>query len=198
MDIPNTVFVALGAIVAALLTGIFSFVSLINQKEGKISEFRLAWINGLRDDISKLLSCIEEMSSEWQLISVEESEKNTPFSGKEWLSKFRDRTKGDTIRFYETYQRILMRLNTIEHSDLVDELRQARNYISEKDVLVNKKILRANTDRILEKSQVILKREWEVVKAGEKSYRRAKNIAISLICILMLALVSFFYPGLSK
>lgn len=193
MEIPNTAFVALGAIVAALLTGVFSFVSLVNQKEGKISEFRQAWIDAIRNDIAALLSCIEKMSSDWQLIQIEEAEKDEPYHGNDWISKYHTYIKDDSLKFYEVHQRILMRLNKTEHAELIDELRQARNYISDTNIMFNKSHLRKRTDKILEKSQDLLKTEWEVVKAGEKPYRRAKNATMALVFMLIVTLLIAFY-----
>lgn len=48
---PPTIFIALGVIVAALVAGFFSFLSLVSAKENKVSEFRLTWLNGLRNEI---------------------------------------------------------------------------------------------------------------------------------------------------
>lgn len=193
MEIPNTAFIALGAIVAALLTGTFSFVSLINQKEGKISEFRQAWIDSIRDDLAILLSCIENISGDWQVIRLEEEKKEKPFQGSDWLNKFHAFVRDDAVRFYEAHQRILMRLNEDEHSELIDELRQAREYISDKDLLYDKNALRKKTDKILQQAQAILKNEWEVVKAGEKAYRRAKNTSIVFVFFLLCGLGAASY-----
>lgn len=40
--------VAIGGVVTALVAGAFSFVNLTLNKEQKTSEFRQAWIDGLR------------------------------------------------------------------------------------------------------------------------------------------------------
>lgn len=192
MEIPNTVFVALGAIVAALVTGIFSFVSLINQKEGKISEFRQAWIDAIRDDLAIFFSCIEKMSTAWQLVELEEKEKEKKFHGNDWINRYHSLINDDILRFTETHQRILMRLNKSEHIELIDELRQARNYISDTKVMFNKAELRRRTDKILDISQNILKTEWEKVKAGEKSYRRAKIVTVVMVSIILILLAGAF------
>lgn len=48
------IFIALGAVLAAFLTGTVSFISLINSKEQKTSEFRQSWVDNLRNDIADL------------------------------------------------------------------------------------------------------------------------------------------------
>src|SRR5690606_14295723 len=47
---------AIGAIVAALITGLVSFLGLIISKENKVSEFRQDWINSLRSELADLIS----------------------------------------------------------------------------------------------------------------------------------------------
>lgn len=39
-QLPNHIFIAFGAIVATIITEIFSYITLIATKESKISEFR--------------------------------------------------------------------------------------------------------------------------------------------------------------
>lgn len=46
---------AIGAIAAASIAGLLAFLSLIIAKENKTSEFRQAWIDSLRLDLSKLI-----------------------------------------------------------------------------------------------------------------------------------------------
>ncbi|MEM4379495.1 MAG: hypothetical protein QXL01_02260 [Thermoplasmatales archaeon] len=46
MEHTETILIAFGAIVAALIAATVSFTSLIISKEQKTSEFRQEWING--------------------------------------------------------------------------------------------------------------------------------------------------------
>jgi hypothetical protein len=48
----------LATISAALIAGYFSFVTLINSKEQKTSEFRQNWIDSLRNDIAEFTSSV--------------------------------------------------------------------------------------------------------------------------------------------
>ena len=47
--------VAIGAVVAALIAAIVSLLGLIISKEQKTSEFRQAWIDALRSDLTHLI-----------------------------------------------------------------------------------------------------------------------------------------------
>jgi hypothetical protein len=49
---------AIGAVVAALIAGTVSLLGLIISKEQKTSEFRQAWIDALRCDLSAFLTQI--------------------------------------------------------------------------------------------------------------------------------------------
>lgn len=47
---------AIGAITAALITAAISLLGLIISKEQKVSEFRQAWIDALRTELSSVIS----------------------------------------------------------------------------------------------------------------------------------------------
>src|SRR5688500_13734282 len=51
-DLPAQSIVAIATIVAALITAALSYVNLTLTKEQKTSEFRQAWIEGLREDLA--------------------------------------------------------------------------------------------------------------------------------------------------
>jgi hypothetical protein len=48
--------IAIGAVVAAFIAALVSFLSLIISKEQKTSEFRQAWIDALRSDIAAVVA----------------------------------------------------------------------------------------------------------------------------------------------
>jgi predicted butyrate kinase (DUF1464 family) len=51
-----------GTLFAASMAGIFSLFSLINNKEQKVSEFRQAWIDGLRHEVTTLVASLYYIS----------------------------------------------------------------------------------------------------------------------------------------
>jgi hypothetical protein len=75
MDLPATVLVGVGAIIAASITGTVSFINLITSKDQKTSEFRQEWINSLRDDIAEFLAHVvtvfDMLSAKSKLIESE-------------------------------------------------------------------------------------------------------------------------------
>jgi hypothetical protein len=189
MELPNTVFIAVGVVAAAMLTGVFSFISLINQKEGKISEFRQNWIDAIRNDLAKMTASFDRMCASWQLVKIQTERDGSGADVPESLNRFYDLVKDDLIVFSECHQRILMRLNRNQHADLIDELRQTNDIISQPNVLCDTNAVDLRIKRIIELSQDLLKEEWEVVKAGEQSYRMTKMTVIVSIAILVLSVI---------
>jgi hypothetical protein len=57
------IFVAMSAVIAALIAGAFAFFSLVVTKETKVSEFRQAWIDALRAEISTYISRLRAVSN---------------------------------------------------------------------------------------------------------------------------------------
>ena len=193
MEIPSSMFVPLGVIMAATLTGVFSFVSLINQKEGKISEFRQNWIDALRDDIAKLTSSFDRISSSWQLIDIQENKKANAFDGSDWMMQFNELAKEDISTFTECYNRIMMRLNVTDDKKLIEKIKVAKKTLSEPQDMFDKKIVSELIAQIIELSQQLLKDEWEVVKAGEKAYKNTKKATLFIIFTLFLGLSLYVY-----
>ena len=60
MQLPDA---AVGSIIAAAIAGLVVFVSTVLTKEQKTSEFRQAWIDELRKDISQFISGATEVTA---------------------------------------------------------------------------------------------------------------------------------------
>jgi hypothetical protein len=54
----------LGPIVAAVIAGAVAFLASVFSKEQKTSEFRQAWIDSLRNDLSELISITLQIGDE--------------------------------------------------------------------------------------------------------------------------------------
>lgn len=54
--------IALGAVTAALIAAVFSFLNLVIAKEQKVSEFRQQWIDALRSDIAQYIAGIRYLA----------------------------------------------------------------------------------------------------------------------------------------
>ena len=101
-EYPPTILTAIAAVIAALIAAVISFISLISSKEEKVSEFRQAWIDSIREEMSCFIALLKS------------TESNN-------IEKVRDK-----------YNRILFRLNPKKDSELIEIVNDAyRAFTSE-------------------------------------------------------------------
>lgn len=72
MQIPDA---AVGAVTAALIAGIISLLGLIISKEQKTSEFRQAWIDALRADLTAYLTQVNAINDATKVRYVDHAKK---------------------------------------------------------------------------------------------------------------------------
>lgn len=174
--------VAVGAITAALIAGIVSLLGLIVSKEQKISDFRQAWIDGLRSEIALLITHANaihgSLSVGWTNIA----------------DAWKD-IRVDYVGINEAAGRIRLRLNPKEPASLeilktIEELEnilkpslQAPDYVK----------LNVVEKRLVKETNYVLKSEWRRVKRGEYVYQIAKYAALSVVVIAIIISVFFIF-----
>jgi hypothetical protein len=179
---------AIGAVVAALIAGAFSFVGLTLSKEQKTSEFRQAWIDGLREDLAAFFAGARAMAraTEEERAGTASDETSRAFSiTGEKISSIR-------YQAAETRYRIQLRLNPKEaaHKELMRLMQVA---IDEQNSFFRgsgdmAKTLRA-VDNAADFAPQVLKAEWERVKRGELAFRVARNWVAPAVFVLSLLFV---------
>ena len=177
--------------VAALITAMISFVNLTLNKEQKTSEFRQAWIDGLRSDLAIFFSSARALCRVMQ-------EVRSPHSSDEDVEYFRfTKDQVSKMRFEgaDALYRIKLRLNKneaehIELDRLLNVTTATQNKINIEKGLDYSEALKA-IESASSYSQDILKSEWERVKRGEKSFQVAKNLVMPLIMTISLVLIAF-------
>lgn len=180
--------VAVVGAVAALVAGAFSFVNLTLNKEQKTSEFRQAWIDGLRGDLAIFFAGARAMA---RATEEQRSVANAVLQiSNEKISDIR-------YSAAETRYRIQLRLNSseAEHKEL---LRLMQVAIAKQNEFFSGTGDMASTlqaiDTAASYAPTILKAEWERVKRGELAFRLARNwvapIAVAVTFVLI-ALVLF-------
>jgi hypothetical protein len=203
--VPATVYVAIGAIIAALLTGFFSFLNLVSAKENKVSEFRLAWIDGLRDEIAIFTAAVQELLRIETTRSELEERGLIESSQEEYEAKWIESTRDAFTRAIESMARIQMRLNpkhikeepSSQEAILMGYINEARNQFNQ-----------ANYDEafslcsdIRNAAAPLLKSTWDLVKLGEPDYKYIRKMAqraiilgsgLTLLCVLSLGIYSMF------
>lgn len=161
--------VAIGAIAAATIAALVSLLGLIISKEQKTSEFRQAWIDALRAEISRLISHANALHG-------------GIISGANWSAM-----RQDYVGINEATANIRLRLNQGEASSravlaLIEELERelAPGYPPDH--------LKINTieKELVSSASTLLKAEWDRVKKGEPTFRIAKATALCLTVGLVL------------
>ncbi|VVM43806.1 hypothetical protein PS623_00392 [Pseudomonas fluorescens] len=181
MDInfPPTVFIALGVVTAALLTGFFSYMNMVSSKENKVSEFRLSWLDGLRNEIAEYTSAVQELVRIQSRFTSGDfhSEKEKHALYIDWYKE----TREAFARAVENLSRIQLRLNPLHIQDkpdspeakLLSALKDARE--ASKDGDFERALELCNDIRVA--AAPILKSTWDLVKDGEPGYRKTRKYA---------------------
>lgn len=160
---------AVGAISAALIAGIVSLLGLVISKEQKTSEFRQAWIDALRGDLTTFLTQINAICD---AIAVKH---DTHAKKVEALGHL-------YIALNSSNFDILLRLNPKEKQSqtLLDAMRSC-NLITSDETLLTANNLRQIEREFIAASQALLKSEWQRVKSGEWAFRVAKWLALGTV-----------------
>ncbi|HEY5801377.1 MAG TPA: hypothetical protein VIT92_14225 [Burkholderiaceae bacterium] len=172
MDDLNIPDAAVGPVIAAAIAGLVVFISTVLTKEQKTSEFRQVWIDEIRTDISEYMSGVSEV------VAMSKKKK----VGTEEHDKFLD----DNFELFHELQaiehRIVLRLNTTEHAELITKVREFRKQMLHAHKQVNpKKIEQQLTDELVQSTKEVLTYEWKRVKKGEPSFRVGKWGALTLM-----------------
>lgn len=191
---PTELIPLLAAVSAALIAGYFSFVTLVNSKEQKTSEFRQNWIDSLRSDIGELTSSVYFIRFYYQ-----QGAKNTD---PEFINGIRD----IHCKYVASCAAILLRVNAKEKEGrklkeindaflgALSNVQNAINAAMYDDAATQCGIL-------LDKAKPLLKEEWKRVKAGELSYRIIKYFSIAMFGAAVLSatyIVITSSPGFAK
>ncbi len=170
---------ALATVIAAFVGAALTLVGLILSKEQKTSEFRQAWIDGLREDLSEFLSRIEVTSA---LLAAHQLQSDRAENTFDFIEKQREDLRDAHARYY----RIILRLNPREHCELIKNLDEVIGILSSRQAAFNRDQVGQILQALLAQSQVVLKTEWKRVKRGEIPFRVAKYSSLLLLAAVMI------------
>lgn len=173
MDNSSSIFQVIVPLVAAAIAAAIALVVSVLTKENKISEFRQAWIEGLRTDVADLLGEFHVLETACE-ISLE------PFSEvidrRAAFDKFFVEHKVQYIKVDALCNRIVLRLNPSEHALVISKLTELESSVG------------SGTDKslalslvLVQEFSVILKDEWARVKNGEPIYKDTKRVAVGTL-----------------
>lgn len=148
-----------GPVVAALIAGFISFVVTVLAKDQKTSEFRQAWIDGLRADTA------EFAGTAFAMVSVLKLKQHLGDDTNRYAAERHD----DFAKMESLLTRISLRLNPKEHVKLMALLKEFPDEIDGTPDDHNKAVA-----EIVSAIHVELGLEWRRVKKGEPSFRVLK------------------------
>ena len=185
---------AIATLVAALITAAISFVNLTLTKELKTSEFRQAWIDGLREDLAGFFGAARAFARAVEathVLGADYKEKGILLLSDEKVSDLR-------YQAAETFSKIKLRLNPDE-TEHIELLRLLKRAIDEQNAMLGNKSDAASTlaaiDAANEYARPVLKKEWRRVKEGELPFRIARNWLAPAIFLISVALIVFIWIG---
>lgn len=193
-EIPVQSLAAIATLLASLIAGAVSFVSLTMTKEQKTSEFRQAWIDGLREELATFFACARAFARAC------EAKHTLKDDYKEKASFPITDEKISDIRFQvaEVHYRIKLRLNQ-EEVDHLELLRLMGRAVTEQNAMIENKTNASATLKAIEAAAdfapPLLKKEWIRVKKGELLFRATRNIVAPGIFCLSLAFIALIWFG---
>jgi hypothetical protein len=171
-----------GTIAAALIAGLVSLLGLIISKEQKVSDFRQAWIDALREDIATVIARVNTIHGAMLAGFASPAEK--------WKV-----IKDDFMGINEAAARIKLRLNPKEEGAAKSVL----GILEEHETIFNSgnapdfDRLGKLEKKLVAEAQTLLKAEWKRVRSGELAYRIARIAAAIVVAAAVILALLWMY-----
>jgi hypothetical protein len=172
--------IAVGAVSAALIAGLVSLLGLIVSKEQKVSEFRQAWIDALRAELSSLIAHANAIHGANMAGFANSSEA--------WKV-----VRADFVGINEAAARIRLRLNSKESEAVavLSQLERLEQLLAPETTKIDYLQLNTAEKELVSVAQVVLKQEWLRVRRGEQVFRVARFAALCVCAACVIALIIF-------
>lgn len=157
-------FTAFATIGAAFIGGLVAFLVSVLSKEQKTSEFRQQWVDALRNDIAELIG-------EAALLH----DTNDRMAGRDLKTTEAqiEARYSNMVNVRTLIARIELRANPDEHTAFLTALHHIQLPDFQRDVSIRD----AKLDALTSAAQAMLKKEWQRVKTGERTFFVTKYIA---------------------
>jgi hypothetical protein len=172
--------IAVGAVSASLIAGLVSLLGLIVSKEQKVSEFRQAWIDALRAELSSLIAHANAIHGANTADFANSSEA--------WKV-----VRADFVGINEAAARIRLRLNSKEPEAVavLSQLERLEELLAPETTKIDYIQLNTAEKELVSVAQVVLKQEWLRVQRGEQVFRVARLAALFVCAACVIALIFF-------
>lgn len=177
MTIPSDIAPIFGSVLAALIAGAVAFLASVFTKENKTSEFRQAWIDGLRNDLAEFVSAYHYLASDFETMA----ENSHDLDSRAYLLSI----KSEILKIELMQARIELRLNPVKHEKLIAQLHDLARV--EGGLSLDFSARKQNVDAFIAACQLLLKTEWKRVKRGERTYWLTKWISLGTVVAAGLA-----------
>ncbi|WP_395600253.1 hypothetical protein [Pseudomonas sp. B19125] len=177
----------LGPVVAAALTAAIAFVVSVLAKENKTSEFRQAWIEGLRNDVAELLGDFNMLEI---ALDIYIGQSKTDVEQLSKVDKFFTDNRGEYAKLDALCNKVVLRLNPTEHVSLIEKMRVLEGSIGK-----GSKVSHTLCSELVNEFSIVLKSEWDRVKNGEPTFQMTKKVALRGFVSVVVGglIVSFIY-----
>ena len=175
MAFPENIFVPIGVVSAALIAGAIAYAGFISTKESKVSEFRQNWINSLRDEISKYISCIDSL-----IEHITKDNAGMMYAPTKFMEKKLDHSELYT-EMLQARISILLRINNKEKKP--EDFERNEKFLTLIENIYIKFESRKFADvyedikLLTSASRDLLKHEWNRARDGEKKFQEAKAVS---------------------
>ena len=167
-----------GTLIAAFIAAVISLLGLLISKENKVSEFRQAWIDALRQEVAAVITHAHAVHGAYLAKFAPESEM--------WKN-----VRDDFVKMNKAWAKIKLRLNPDERPSqaILEALKKHEGVFLENSTPPDFGKLGEYDAELLKTTNVVLKEEWEKVKRGERIYRAATWLAGILVIVGFLSLL---------
>jgi len=178
---------AVATVLAALIAGLITFLVAVFTKESKVSEFRQAWIEELRNDAAKFIGVWYYVTSELELITD-----TSIFASRDFWRSMKD----EFLELEVLQARIELRLNPRENQKLIEQVR----FLASGETLTGLPFdqRKREIDHFSAQIQDVLRSEWSRVKKGEDTYRTIRQASSFIAWVAALVLFAVFMYAVAR
>jgi hypothetical protein len=182
MLIESTVFAGIIAIFVSMIGGLMSYANLIIGKDQKTSEFRQAWIDAIREDVSKFSGLVTSVSTITNYYKDQIDKGVTDAIEEQIRDKYFSSVSVRYQEIGELSYRIRLRLNPKGDAELIEKLISIEAlFVDATENMAEIPVVDKVVEDFIGPFQNMLGEEWARVKLGEPSFYISKYIFIALI-----------------